>query len=648
MDCDIGRAATPCTVKIKICPFRTARGSHPARTLASVVVKCCGELVWGIGAMVTGVTGTAATADGPPGRADADGAGRPAAGRRPARRLLVGGAWAGAVIAAFAVYLRLAGTRAVNSDGASQALQGWDMLHGNLLLRGWTTTDVSFFTTEVPQYALIELVHGLSQGVVHIAAAMTYTLVLLFAALLAKGTTTGREAAARIAIGVGIMLAPQLASGTNELLSSPDHIGTSVPLLLILLVLDRVRRPRWWVPVLVAALLAWADLTDSVVLLAGVIPLAVVCAFRVARSRQRLATRWYEIALAGGAVAGFGLAQAAYRIIHAAGGYTQLPLDTRLASASAIFRHNLPIAGQGLLLLPGADFLGLPAGASTLFVALHLVGVAAAAAGIALAVWRFRRRDADLVNQLLVAGIVIDFIAFVVTTNPYNVASARDMAPALPFAAVLAARELAPYFLAARGRAGGRGAPRHGAPRYRGLGAAALGVVMAGYLAGLGLELSTPTAPPQNAQLTAWLESHPLGTGLSGYWAANAVTLTSGSRVAVRSVTIVDGRVVRTVGNLKAVWYDPARSRADFVVLFPGIAGFGGLTDRQAVLATFGKPGRVYHVGQYTILWWPKNLLPDVGVAPLLSLISADRAAGPACRCRPAGRRWAATGPRPR
>ena len=64
-------------------------------------------------------------------------------------------------------------------------------------------------------------------------------------------------------------------------------------------------------------------------------------------------------------------------------------------------------------------------------------------------------------------------------------------------------------------------------------------------------------------------------------------------------------------------WFGPALSRADFVVLFPGIPapgpGYPGFTDRQAVLATFGKPSRTYHVGQYTILWWPKNLLSDVG-----------------------------------
>src|ERR1700734_2658797 len=157
------------------------------------------------------------------------------AGWRWVRRVVVGAAWTVATAAAFAVYLRLAGTRAVNSDGASTALAAWDMLHGNLLLRGWSLPDANFFTTEIPQYALVELAGGLGQNVVHIAAAMTYTLVLLLVALVATGAATGREAAARIAIGVGILLAPQLDSGTNVLVSSPDHFGTSAPLLLLLL-----------------------------------------------------------------------------------------------------------------------------------------------------------------------------------------------------------------------------------------------------------------------------------------------------------------------------------------------------------------------------------------------------------------------------
>ena len=121
----------------------------------------------------------------------------PATRRAPAaRRWLVAAAWTFATLAAFAVYLRLARTRAVNSDGASQALQAWDMLHGNPLLRGWTLTDVSFYTTELPQYMLVELVRGLGQDVVHVAAAMTYTLAVQSAALLAKGSAADRTASA--------------------------------------------------------------------------------------------------------------------------------------------------------------------------------------------------------------------------------------------------------------------------------------------------------------------------------------------------------------------------------------------------------------------------------------------------------------------
>jgi hypothetical protein len=87
------------------------------------------------------------------------------------------------------------------------------------------------------------------------------------------------------------------------------------------------------------------------------------------------------------------------------------------------------------------------------------------------------------------------------------------------------------------------------------------------------------------------------------------VTLTSGGRVAVRPLTIKGGRVVADDAEVKDEWFDPARSIADFVVLFPGYPGYPGFSDRRAVLATFGKPARTYQVGRYTILWWHRNLL---------------------------------------
>ena len=128
-------------------------------------------------------------------------------GEESRRRRLARWVWlAGFVLAAvvlFFAYLRMSRTYAATSDGADQALQGWDMLHGNWLLHGWTLGDVTYYTTEIPEYALVELFRGLGADVVHIAGAVTYTLLVLAAGLLARGRATGREGLIRLAVGGG-------------------------------------------------------------------------------------------------------------------------------------------------------------------------------------------------------------------------------------------------------------------------------------------------------------------------------------------------------------------------------------------------------------------------------------------------------------
>src|SRR5260370_329222 len=156
------------------------------------------------------------------------------------------------------------------------------MVQGKLLLRGWSLSDVSFYTTELPEYALVELVRGLNGNTVPLAAAISYFLQVVMAGFLAKGRATGREGWVRALIAVGIMLAPPLGSPTALLMASPDHTGTHVPLLLIYLVLDRVR-PRWWVPILITLMLIWAQVADPLVVVEGALPIAAVCLVRMYR-----------------------------------------------------------------------------------------------------------------------------------------------------------------------------------------------------------------------------------------------------------------------------------------------------------------------------------------------------------------------------
>jgi hypothetical protein len=522
-------------------------------------------------------------------------------GGRRLRPWAVTAVWVLGVFAAFAGYLQLARTRAVNSDAAGQALQAWDVLHGNLLLHGWLLGDVSYYTTEVPQYMLVELVRGLNQDVVHVAAAMTYTLATLLAAVLAKGASTGRQALVRVLIAVGIMLAPQLASGVNILLSSPDHIGTSVPVMVVWLILDHAR-PRWYVPVIAGVFLGWATLADMLVLYIGALPLAGVCAIRVYRAvaveRKPLASQWYDLALAAAALAGAAAAVLALRVIHALGGFYMPAPTARIVQDVPALLHNLGVAAEGLLLLGGADFLGLRPTAGYFFTMLHVVGVVLAVWGTWLAARRFLR-DRDLVDQLLVAGVVVNLIIYVLSSRANVISQTREIAAVLPFSAALAGRLLAGRLLAGR------------------LTAAKLVplllIVLLGYLTGLAREISQPPVAAQNQQLTSWLAARHLHTGLSGYWESNVVTLTSGDRVQIRLVKPSGGRLIAGAYETNAAWYDPDPNTANFVVLSPGVPGYPGFTAEQAVLATFGQPARTYHVGSYTVLVWNRNLLAELG-----------------------------------
>ena len=532
----------------------------------------------------------------------------------PRRRAAVGAALTAVVaVALFAGYLAQSRTVSVGSDGASQALQAWDMLHGNPLLHGWWVTDVSFYTTELPQYALLELVRGLTPDVMHVGGAMTYTLLVLAAAFLARGRARGKAGLTRALLAAGLMLAPQLGPGTQTLVLSPDHTGTAVPVLLVWLLIDR-SPARWYVPVLVWLALAWVSVADTLALFVAVLPLALVCALRVAlgvlRNSESAREHRYELALLAAAILAAGTGLAATALIRALGGWQVNGLSTALAGAGRL-AGNARLTGEGLLELLGANVFGAASTGSALavaFAAVHLAGVALAAAGVIGAATAAARRRLGLVDAVLLTGLALNLAAYLAGVQAINITSTREIAPVLPFAAVLAGRQLGGRLAAARlaagGKAAGRG-PGVAALRY------GLWAVLAGYAAMLGYDAAQPPSPPQYAGLAAWLSAQHLTEGLSGYHQANIATLESGGAVTLRAVRPIAGRRIGAyTWNASATWFDPAVQTANFLVLtapgVPAATGDEGLTVAEA-RATFGRPARVRRYGEYVILVWSRD-----------------------------------------
>jgi hypothetical protein len=530
------------------------------------------------------LTGTAPLLAQPGGHPD----GAVARGRWERSRHLL--AWPAVAAVLFACYLRVSGTVAVNSDGANDALQAWDMLHGNVLLHGWWLGDVTFYTTELPQYALLELALGLHSSVVHVAAAMTYTLVVLLAALLAQGKAGGTAGTGRALIAAGIMLAPQLGGGASILLLSPDHVGSTVPVLAAFLILDRGPR-RWYVPVSVAALLAWALVADRVVLLTGILPLAAVCSARsyldAVRQRRPWMSQRYLLSLAGAALASGPVAWLVQAALQAKGGYRVAPLAiVTLVSSVTQIPGALHSDAQAVLLLFGADFLAQPTWLLTGMALVHLAG--AALAGGAVWIGARRWRELDLVSACLAVAVLINGAAYVLLTQ-FDVLGAHEIAAVLPFSAVLAGRLLG---------------TRLARPRLRPL----VLPVLACYLACLGYAVAQPPVPPDGQHLADWLAANHLRSGLATYWQASGTTLASGGHIQVSPVCATKHGFTAEQWESNASWYDPRRREASFLILGGQAAVCNYATAGQARSA-FGPPARSYHVGPYTVLVWRRNLL---------------------------------------
>jgi hypothetical protein len=579
------------------------------------------------------------------GTEEAPGRGWPADGsdsvpRRTGRRGSAGPARAAAAaIAAAAVggallflgYLRVSWTVAATSDGAAEALQARDMLAGNWLLHGWTLSDVSFYTTEVPEYVLVELIRPFGLGVIHIAAAATYTMLVLAVFALAYGRAGGREGIARGVLATVIMLAPQLGYGAFVLLLSPDHTGTELPLLLGWLLLDRAPR-RWWVPAILCLLLAVVQFADRVALLTAVLPLIVVCTVTLARRRPRLPgqpasglagwahARWFELALVAGAGASVALSWAAARLLAAAGGFAGHPFPLTLAPLSQLWTHTW-LTGWGILELYGGNFIGVTGWAGITFAVLHLIGLTLAVVAVAVALVRFvwppagqrpatapgaHRRGGPLpptgrweaaprakgpqrpaasgtthlVDSVLAVAVIANLVSYLVSISPGTVLGtgydAREIAAVLPLGAVLAGRVFGTA-LAGRVLAGLPGRPS-GRSQLAGRAKATvrsrtsicISFLIFLVIAGYMSAFGYSAAQGATPGEDSALAGWLVAHGLRyglGESSSNVVTVETGARVQVAPVAVAGGRVRALLYQSSAAAYDPRLHDADFLVV---------------------------------------------------------------------------------
>jgi len=506
--------------------------------------------------------------------------------RRAVRSWWPAAAWICCGIALLALLLRISLSYGMNSDGANNALQGWDILHGHVLLHGWILGDATYYTLELPLYALTEALLGLNTLTSHVVSALTYLIVAGCAVVLAMADSKGLSRAARGAAVIAVLAAPLLThQGVSILLAEPDHTGTSAIIMISFLLIDRAPGRRFTPPLLCAILCA-GQIGDATVRYVAIPAILLVCAYRIVATRK---IRTAETAIMLSAAASLPLASLIRAGMVRLGAYTMVPPLTAI-SPVAQWPHHAVLALRSIYTLFGAvvaphTVLGLFGSA------FALICLLAALFGFGKVIWTWR--TASRSEQLLCVAIAIVWAVYVISRLA-NPGDPYELVAVLPFGAVLASRACVPARITGVSR--GRLA----------VAAAALAALLP-----LTAAASVPTAATSAAPVAAWLEAHGLTYGIAGYWAASSVTVQSGNRVQVRAVRwLPNGEIIPYGWEANSSWYSPSQHDATFVIAYRTSNVTPAIAER-----IFGRPAAIGQVGGELILVYKKNLL--TGLPPI-------------------------------
>jgi len=505
-------------------------------------------------------------------------------------------AWTVGGLALYAVLLRIALTENVSSDPANNVLQAWDMVHGNFLLHGWILGDVTFYTFELPLLGITELFFGIHTMALHVALALVYLLITVFATAIAVTGSRGPARAARAAVVIAVLAAPIFQMTDSWIpISLPDHTGTSVFLLLPFLMVDRADRDdrasaaRYTAPLL-CLILAAGQISDVTVRFVAVPAIVVVCGYQLLVARKLVNRDGVHLAAA---LLSVPLSLAVRAAMLHFGSYLMVAPQMKIAPVS-LWLHHARVTWLDLREVFGAvAYVGHARSVNDGAVVFGWACMLVVAVGIARVLWRWR--TASRAEQLLVIAIAGNLAVYTLSAL-VNADSPHDIIAVVPMGAVLAARALIPERLTSRV-------------------AVLAGCGLAGVAALVPMSLSAArplTRPTSAATLSTWLSAHGLRYGLAGYWNASGVTVQSGNRVQVRTVETTGREITTYAWESDASWYDPAEHYANFVIVIPNATPSLAIVDR-----VFGHPVSTNLVSGDKILIYKKNLLPLVKAAKL-------------------------------
>ena len=507
--------------------------------------------------------------------------------------------WLWALLIPPFVYLMiyLARYAAIDSDYASLVLEANDILHGNLFLKGWNLTGVSFISTDLLFFTVGAIFKRVSPETYYIAVGLMVSCAVILGFLLCEpGKREKKDWLFYFMIcGVPCTFAMSILRA---------HTGAVCWSFLALLLLNRDAERRAGANVVVATLaLTLGCFGDSVTVLVAVAPLALWYLMAAVRADAR-AERVDALKKLGCVLAALVAGTLLDKLYFIIGGANKNSFfGDKIFEPLENWGNKFNVLIHALFGMTNADFFGQKlASLSTVGYFANTLIVITGAILAVRSVWCFlTKKDADFICAALSLGMVIICAVFVITNISVDVTSSRYISYILIANCVLIVRSRRAMFDAFK------------------LNRRALAVVyLAVAVASLGFRLTGLDAGKLEAERAAekglgqFLQANGLTNGYANFINGSITTVLSEDAVKVRGI-YYNGKVNFYNWFCKNEWY---QEPASFVVTTDDDDRFG--IKQDIMVSQLGEPVSVLEFAHYRVLVYDGDLSDKLQVNCLM------------------------------
>lgn len=476
----------------------------------------------------------------------------------------------------------------IDSDYSNLVLEANDIISGNIFLKDWILTGISFITTDLLFFVFGAFFSGISDMTFKIAiSGMIATLICLSFLLVSDGQKMGK-------LDILLALLLLLIPGQMNLAYLRAHTGAVCWCFLAVLCVNKILQTnrKCYYGLLFLALVLGC-IGDALSVLIGLIPIILLSVVNLTDSstgdHNKDVCKWLLVVSCLALLSSF-LIDKIYFFI---GGCERNSfLGLRSFEPIENWGNKIGIYIKAILMMQNADFSSKQLlSQQTLFYFANVIILITGYMIVFKTLYSFLTRNpTDTINVLLSIGFLLLSVVFIITNIAVDVGSGRYLGYVpLLFAILIVRTSSSNLFNTNYGK------------QLR-IMLLVLAIVSFG---GKVCELwqSNKTQPLQK-ELGVFLQENGLKSGYSNFWNASSITVLSENNVQSRAIIGNSGRVEPYDWFCKKTWYQDC---ANFIILDQTLDGIFGLTE-ESIVSQFGIPNNILEHNGFKILTYNDNI----------------------------------------